>query len=119
MFVLTQVIRAAGSRWRTCRYRGVSVQVQVPVGSSRNAHHGLPTPSVIRAARGAGWDVAGHTFRTGKPSCHPSRTHAPSDVLRQPTPHPPVAEAGPARANTTKEAPTQAKRIIMGGSSLS
>ena len=21
------------------------------------------------------------TFRTGKPSCHPSRTHAPSDVL--------------------------------------
>jgi hypothetical protein len=58
--------------------------------------------------------VAGHTFRTGIASCHPSRTHAPSDVLRQPTPHPPVAEAGPVRAKTaTKKAPKQAKRIIM------
>lgn len=57
--------------------------------------------------------MAGHTFRTGKPCCHPSRTQAPSDVLLHPTPHPPAAKAGSARAKATKKAPKQAKRIIM------
>jgi hypothetical protein len=62
---------------------------------------------------GVGRDVAGHSFRTGKPCCHPSRTQAPSDVVLHPTPHPPTPQAGPARAKATKKAPKQAKRIIM------
>ena len=61
---------------------------------------------------GLGRDVAGHSFRTGKPCCHPSRTQAPSDVVLHPTPHPPAPQAGPARAKATKKAPKQAKRII-------
>jgi hypothetical protein len=61
---------------------------------------------------GVGRDVAGHSFRTGKPCCHPSRTQAPSDVVLHPTPHPPAPQAGPARAKATKKAPKQAKRII-------
>jgi hypothetical protein len=60
---------------------------------------------------GVGRDVAGHSFRTGKPCCHPSRTQAPSGVVLHPTPHPPAPQAGPARAKVTK-APKQAKRII-------
>jgi hypothetical protein len=61
---------------------------------------------------GVGRDVAGHSFRTGKPCCHPSRTQAPSDVVLHPTPHPPPPQAGPARAKLTKKAPKQAKRVI-------
>ena len=39
-------------------------------------------------------EVAGHSLRTGKPSCQPSRTHAPWDVLWQPTPQPKANAAG-------------------------
>jgi hypothetical protein len=47
-------------------------------------------------------DVAGHSFRTGKPSCHPSRTQAPPAVEWQPTPHPPNAKAGPVTEKINK-----------------
>jgi len=85
-----------------------------PVGAG--GHRGTP----IRACRLHRWygpqgregrDVAGHSFRTGKPCCHPSRTQAPSDVLLHPIPQAPAPQAGPARAK--KNAPKQAKRIII------
>ena len=34
---------------------------------------------------GVGRDVAGHSFRTGKPCCHPSRTQAPCGAAPDPT----------------------------------
>ena len=75
----------------------------------------LFTMALGRQAGGVGRDVAGHSFRTGKPCCHPSRTQAPSDVLLHPTPQPPAPQAGPARA--TKNAPKHASgssRLLFG-----
>jgi hypothetical protein len=57
--------------------------------------------------------VAGHSLRTGKPCCHPSRTHAPDTVLEQPTPQPSAAIAGPANAKEIKQEAKQTERRVM------
>ncbi len=63
--------------------------------------------------------MAGHSFRTGKPSCHPSRTHAPAAVAWQPTPHPPNARAGPGNAGKAKQNAKQAKRRVIAAPRMS
>jgi hypothetical protein len=62
---------------------------------------------------GRGDEVAGHSFRTGRPCSQPSRTHGPNGALWQPGPQPSAAMAVPVIANMIKQHPRRAGRRII------
>jgi hypothetical protein len=62
---------------------------------------------------GRGSELAGHSFRTGRPCSQPSRTHPPRRALWQPGPQPSAAMAGAVIANMIKQNPRRAERRII------